>query len=268
MAQSVAAPHKRGFLSTLRTDAWWFEPVLVAISLTIFFGWLTISIFLDSVGHYEIGPYITPVFEPLFKGLESGNIFVSPGLIVLLGPVPFRATCYYYRRAYYRSYLLSPPACAVGDVGKTYKGESIFPFILQNLHRFFMYAAVIFVPILWYGALHGFYNTHETGPDGQALSTGFGIGVGSIILVVNAFCLMMYTFSCHSLRHFVGGGLNMFSKNASTRFRKKIYDYVTRWNPRHRFWAWTSLLVIVGTDVYIRLVASGKITDLNTWSGF
>ena len=88
MAQSVAAPHKRGFLSTLRTDAWWFEPVLVAISLSIFFGWLTISIFLDGVGHYEIGPYITPVFEPLFSGLKSDSIFLSPGMVVLLGPVP------------------------------------------------------------------------------------------------------------------------------------------------------------------------------------
>jgi hypothetical protein len=267
MAQSVAAPHRRGFLSTLRTDAWWFEPVLVFVSLSIFFGWLTISIFMDTVGHFEIGPYITPVFEPKFFGAKD-NWLISPGMIVLLGPVPFRATCYYYRRAYYRSYLMSPPACAVGDVGKTYKGESIFPFILQNLHRFTMYVALIFVPILWFGALHGFWNTEEIGPQGQELSTGFGIGLGSIILCVNAFCLMMYTFSCHSLRHFVGGGLNCFSSNGSTRFRKKIWDQVTRYNIHHRFWAWTSLLVIVFTDVYIRLVASGHLTDPNTWKGF
>lgn len=267
MAQSVAAPHKRGFLSTLRTDAWWFEPVLVFMSLSLFFGWLTISIFMDSVGEFEIGPYITPVFEPLLFN-ASDKIFLSPGMVVLLGPVPFRATCYYYRRAYYRSYLLSPPACAVGDVGKTYKGESIFPFILQNLHRFTMYSALLFIPLLWYGALHGFYNTHELSPQGNELSTGFGIGVGSLVLVANAFCLMMYTLSCHSLRHFVGGSLNCFSANATTRLRKKLWDKVTDFNHHHRLWAWTSLLVIVFTDIYIRLVASGKITDLNTWSGF
>ena len=115
MAQAVAAPHRRGFLSTLRTDRWWVEPALVFVSMSVFFGWLTISIFLDQ-WEYEIGPYLSPVFEPKLFGANS-SIFISPAMVVLLGPVPFRATCYYYRRAYYRSYLLSPPACAVGDIG-------------------------------------------------------------------------------------------------------------------------------------------------------
>lgn len=256
MAQAVAAPHKRGFLSTLRTDAWWFEPVLVFVSLSIFFGWLTISIFLDN-WEFEIGPYLSPVFEPkLFEA--NDNFFISPALVVLLGPVPFRATCYYYRRAYYRSYFLSPPACAVGDVGRTYKGETIFPFIMQNLHRFSMYMAVLFIPILWYGAIKGFHDPDE----------GWGIGVGSVLLVVNAFLLMMYTLSCHSLRHFVGGSLNCFSCSNWTRTRKRAWDYVTMWNARHRSWAWTSLIGIVGVDMYIRLVANDVITDLNTWDHF
>jgi hypothetical protein len=89
-----------------------------------------------------------------------------------------------------------------------------------------------------------------------------------VILVLNAFLLMMYTFSCHSLRHFVGGGLNCFSCSTYTRTRKKIWDRVTDWNLRHRVYAWLSLVVIVGADVYVRLVAAGHITDLNTWSGF
>ena len=263
MAQAVAAPHRRGFRSTLRKDAWWVEPVVVAGSLSVFFGWLTISIFLDG-WHYEIGPYLSPVFEPkLFDTNKS--IFLSPGMIVLLGPVPFRATCYYYRRAYYRSYLMSPPACGVGDIGKTYKGESRFPLIVQNLHRLFMYAAVLFIPILWYGALHSFYNTKG---EAEGLEQGFGIGLGSILLVLNAFLLMMYTFSCHSLRHFVGGGLNCFSCTKWTRTRKRAWDYVSIWNTNHRLWAWSSLIVIVLVDVYIRLVANDVITDPNTWKGF
>jgi hypothetical protein len=256
MAQAAAAPHRRGFRSTLRTDAWWVEPALVFVSLAVFFGWLTISIFLDQWA-FEIGPYLSPVFEP--KLIEANDsIFISPAMIVLLGPVPFRATCYYYRRAYYRSFFLSPPACAVGDVGRSYKGETRFPLIMQNLHRFFLYAALVFVPILWYGAIHGFYDSDE----------GWGIGVGSILLVVNAFLLMMYTFSCHSLRHLVGGGLNCFSCSKWKRSRYQAWEYVTRWNERHRMWAWISLIVIVATDLYIRLVANGHITDLNTWSHF
>ena len=263
MAQAVAAPHRRGFRSTLRTDAWWVEPALVFFSMSVFFGWLTISIFLDR-WHYEIGPYLSPVFEPKIFDTHK-SIFLSPGMIVLLGPVPFRATCYYYRRAYYRSYLLSPPACAVGDVAKSYKGEARLPLIVQNLHRLFMYVAVLFIPILWYGALHSFYNTKG---EAEGLEQGFGIGLGSILLVLNAFLLMMYTFSCHSLRHFVGGGLNCFSCTKWTRTRKRAWDYVTVWNMNHRLWAWSSLVVIVLVDVYIRLVANHVITDPNTWGGF
>ena len=263
MAQAVAAPHRRGFLSTLRTDRWWVEPALVFVSMSVFFGWLTISIFLDQ-WEYEIGPYLSPVFEPKLFGANS-SIFISPAMVVLLGPVPFRATCYYYRRAYYRSYLLSPPACAVGDIGKTYKGESRLPLILQNLHRLFMYSALLFIPILWYGAFHSFYNTRG---EAEGISQGFGIGLGSILLVLNAFLLMMYTFSCHSLRHFVGGGLDCFSCTKYTRTRKRLWDYVSIWNTRHRTWAWSSLIGIVFVDIYIRLVANGVITDPNTWKGF
>jgi len=254
-AKVVSPPHKLGFLATLRTDAWWIEPAVTAVSLAIFFGWLGVSVFLDR-WDFEAGPYISPVFEP--KLFEANNsIFITPALVVLLGPIPFRATCYYYRRAYYRSWFMSPPACAVGDAGRTYKGETAVPFWFNNLHRFAMYGALVFVPILWWGAIRSFYH------DGE-----IGLGLGSVILVVNAYLLMMYTFSCHSLRHWVGGGLDCFSCSKVTRTRKRLWDYVTRWNASHRAFAWISLVWIVFTDVYIRLVANGHITDPNTWSNF
>jgi len=262
MAQAAAAPHRRGFLSTLRTDAWWFEPVFVAGSVGLFFGWLTVSILLN-IWDFEIGPYLSPVYEPKLWDNTTFPL-ASPALVVLLGPVPFRASCYYYRRTFYRSYFLSPPACAVGDVGRSYKGESIFPFIMNNLHRFAMYMALLFVPILWYGAVKGFYNSHGV-IDGDSVDKGWGVGLGSFVLVVNAFLLMMYTFSCHSFRHFVGGGLSCFSANSVTRTRKRAWDYVTLWNHHHRAWAWSSLIGIVFTDLYIRLVANGIVHDPNTW---
>ena len=34
--------------------------------------------------------------------------------------------------------------------------------------------------------------------------TGFGVGLGTIVLAANAFLLSMYSFSCHSFRHLVG----------------------------------------------------------------
>jgi hypothetical protein len=262
MAQPATAAHRRGFLSTLRTDAWWVEPALFGAAMAVCFGWLTASIFLDQ-WEFEVGAYLSPVFEPKFFNAHE-NFFISPALIVLVGPIPFRATCYYYRRAFYRYWFASPVACAVGDVGKTYRGESALPFWLMNLHRFAMYAALVFVPILWYGAVKGFWNSHEI-VHGKEVDTGIGIGLGSAILVVNAFLLMMYTFSCHSLRHFVGGSLNCFSCSNFTRTRKRIWDYVTVWNHHHRAWAWFSLLWIVFTDLYIRLVANEIISDPNTW---
>lgn len=255
MAQAIAATGRRGFLSTLRTDKWWVEPGLVFFTMSAFFGWLTLSIFLPA-WHYEVGPYLSPVYEP--KLWDSTKFYLSPAFVVLLGPVPFRATCYYYRRAYYRSYFLSPPACAVGDIARTYKGESRLPLILQNLHRFFMYVALIFVVLLWVGAVRSFHDPED----------GWGIGLGSAFLCVNAFLLMMYTFSCHSLRHFVGGGLDCFSCTSWTRTRKRIWDRVSAFNIHHRLWAWTSLIFIVFVDIYIRLVANDVITDPNTWSSF
>ncbi len=255
-AQAVGSAYRSGFLATLRQDRWWLEPALVFVSLSAFFGYLGVSIFLDEWA-FEKGPYLSPVYEPKLHGVY-GAWWFSPALLIVWVPVGFRATCYYYRRAYYRSYFLSPPACAVGDVPVPYKGESGFPFIIQNAHRFFMYGALIFVPLLWIGAIRGFHDPEE----------GWGIGLGSMFLVTNAFLLMMYTFSCHSVRHLVGGGLNCFSCSKVTKARKRVWDYVSLWNERHRVWAWTSLIVIVSTDLYIRLVANGHITDPNTWSGF
>src|SRR5713101_5832309 len=175
---AVNQPHRLGFLATLRKDGWWVEPAVIAVGLSVFLGYLSVSAFVDG-WKYEIGPYVSPIFEPKLHGPYLQWWF-SPALLILAVPVGFRATCYYYRRAYYRSYLLSPPACAVGDVTRKYSGEARFPLILQNLHRFFMYGALVFVPLLWIGALHGFYNSEEV-IDGKAVGTGVGIGLGTLV---------------------------------------------------------------------------------------
>jgi hypothetical protein len=255
-ARAVNAPHRLGFLATLRRDGWWMEPALVFAGLLVFFGYLAVSIFLDGWA-FEVGPYLSPVYEPKFRD-EISQFWLSPALFVVWGPVGFRATCYYYRMSYYRSFFFSPPGCAVGDLARGYAGESRLPFIIQNAHRFFMYVALVFVPLLWIGAVRGFHDPEE----------GWGIGLGSIFLVVNAFLLMMYTFSCHSFRHFIGGSIDCYSCSAWSRARKRAWDYVSIWNANHRAWAWSSLIVIVATDIYIRLVANGHITDPNTWSSF
>src|SRR4029077_17776470 len=118
----------------------------------------------------------------------------------LVFPGAFRITCYYYRKAYYRAAFASPPGCAVNPrPEKRYRGESAL-FLFQNLHRFALYFAVIFIFILLYDAGLAFFT------DGK-----FGIGVGTMVLRINPILLGAYTFGCHSWRHLIGGRLDCFS---------------------------------------------------------
>jgi hypothetical protein len=172
---------------------------------------------------------------------------LSPALLVLPFPLGFRLTCYYYRKAYYRSFWWAPPACAVPDARPRYTGETRFPLILQNIHRYFFYLALPFPIILFWDALRAFHF-----PD------GWGIGLGTVILLVNAVFLGLYTVSCHSCRHLCGGRLNSFSKAPA---RYWMWRKVSALNARHMLLAWVSLVFVALADVYVRLVATGVISD-------
>jgi len=260
MTQATAQPPEalqRRYGLTQRIDRWWFEPVVTGGGLFLFIIYSTVSALAGNAWHFETehGLYLSPFFEPLITPGWLPDWF-SPALLILWAPLGFRTTCYYYRRAYYRAYFMSPPACAVREPAGSYSGEGKFPLIVQNSHRYFMYVAVVFVPLLWYGAIKSYYL------DGE----GLGVGVGSIVLTLNAFFLMMYTIGCHSLRHWVAGGINQFSASPLRRLRRKAWEVFTIANEHHKRWAWTSLIWVGVTDLYIHLVASGTITDLNTWS--
>jgi hypothetical protein len=243
---------KVGWFSTGRRDNWWVEPALVVFGLGMFAIYSVISaVILDS--HFEYGPYLSPYYEPL---IEADWWKFSPAILIMWVPLGFRATCYYYRGAYYKAFFLNPPACSVtGSQTKTFTGERKFPLILQNFHRYFLFLALIFNVLLWIGAIRAFW--HE----GQ-----FGIGVGTVVLLINAFLLMMYSLSCHSIRHLVGGRLNCFSCSGSAKAQHKAWMTVSCWNEVHKRWAWSSLIFVALTDLYIRLVAWGIIPDYNTWS--
>ena len=75
-------------------------------------------------------------------------LLFSPALLILWAPGGLRLTCYYYRGAYYKAFWADPPACAVGEPRKTYLGERSFPLIMQNVHRYFLYLAILFVIVL------------------------------------------------------------------------------------------------------------------------
>jgi hypothetical protein len=238
---------KSGFGSTLRRDPWWIEILPVFVVLNAFGLYATLRAFEGKF--FEWGPYLSPFYSPLIDANHHWWKF-SPALIILGGPLAFRATCYYYRKAYYRAFFLDPPACAVGEPRHSYSGETKFPFLLQNLHRYFLYLAIIFICFLWKDAIHAFFF------DGQ-----FGIGVGSIVLLVNVCLLTTYTLSCHSLRHLAGGKLDCFSCATFGRPRHSAWSALSVLNERHMLFAWLSLFSVGLADFYVRLVSSGAIHD-------
>jgi hypothetical protein len=247
MAQSRTEMKPGRFGASMRRDAWWVELVPVIVVLGAFGIYATWRAFENN--YYEWGPYLSPFYSPLLK---PGWWPLSPAFLILGGPLGFRATCYYYRKAYYRAFFLDPPACAVGE-GRShrYRGETAFPLILQNLHRYFLYIALIFLIILWYDAIHAFWF------DGR-----FGIGVGTLVLLANIILLSLYTFSCHSLRHIVGGKVDCFSCVAFGGPRHKAWKGLSFLNDHHMLFAWLSLFSVGLTDLYVRLVANGTIQDL------
>jgi hypothetical protein len=250
----------------LRRDDWRFQPTIVGLGLLGFIAYATWAalrngnFYAGNVGRDYLSPFYSPCLtnECRSAGMVWGGWSwwrISPAILILVFPGAFRATCYYYRKSYYRSFWLSPPACAVPDAGSTrpglrnrYSGETRFPLIIQNVHRYAWYFAVIFAGILTWDAIAAF-----------RFPSGIGVGIGTLIFVANAILIWAYTLGCHSCRHLCGGGLKSFSGHkARYWFWKNI---ATELNEHHQLFAWLSLFSIVLADLYTYLVASGTITD-------
>src|SRR5262245_61967501 len=145
MAVALREARPTGFAATERRDAWWFAPLLQGALLLVLITYANWAAFQNE--HYQAGGYLSPLYSPL---IVVPWLPIPPSFLILLPPVLFRATCYYYRKAYYRSFLLDPPACAVGDLrGRGYRGETAFPLILQNLHRYLFYITFFYLFFLW-----------------------------------------------------------------------------------------------------------------------
>ncbi|MEP6600067.1 MAG: hypothetical protein ABJB98_11585 [Actinomycetota bacterium] len=252
-----AAGRARIAARTLRTDRWWLEPAITVAVLALFTVYATWRAFEND--HYVRTPYLSPFYSPCLtdkcpsEASDLGQWIhiwpLSPALLILVFPLGFRLTCYYYRKAYYRSFWQSPPACAVAEPHARYTGETRFPLIFQNVHRYFLYVAVLFAALLSWDAIHAFRNSN--GAWGH-------MGLGTVILVVNAAMIWAYTLSCHSCRHIMGGRLKHFSAHP-TRYRAWLL--ISKLNARHMQLAWVSLVWLLVCDFYIRSVATGSISD-------
>jgi len=271
-----------GFAKTLRKDNWWLYPGIVLFGLTSFliYGmWsaLQADFYWYSAGQEGFGGYLAPFYSPLIfikEGVDGAApighalfgswpawwpawIPPSPSLLILAIPGIFRFTCYYYRKAYYRAFTGTPPACAVGALPRKrksgYKGETGL-MVVQNLHRYAMYFAMIYIVVFFYDAYLSFFRGGE-----------LGIGVGSILILGNPILLACYSFGCHSIRHLLTGSRDCYSCSMSGEVAHKNGKIVNWLNQRHELFAWLSLIWIMVADFYVRLVSMGIISDLNTW---
>lgn len=254
----------RRFGETHRRDRWWVQPVAVFLGLSAFIVYSTWAAFQGA--HYTFGPYLSPFYSPELFGDSPHAWFgpkpgwypswlpFSPAFLILWAPGGFRLTCYYYRGAYYKAFWGDPVSCAVGEHRKGYLGEQSLPLILQNVHRYFLYLALLFIVFLAYDVYLALWFT-----DPATGTREFGIGLGTLVLAANVCLLGSYTLGCHSLRHLVGGGLRRLSGRP---VRSKAYHCVSKLNRQHMRFAWLSLFSVGFSDVYVRLCSMGVWTDL------
>lgn len=251
---------------TYRKDRWWLGPLLTTLGLAVFIVYATGRVFQQD--HYWVGAhhYLTPFYSPclalqcepasaLFGRLPFEFPWFLPYAAVSLPfLLLFRFTCYYYRKAYYRSIWQAPTACAVAEPHSSYTGESRWPMILQNLHRYAFYIAVLISVVNTIDAIIPLFH----GTDG-----GFGLGVGNLVLITNVVLLWAYTASCHSCRHAFGGRLKSFGAKPVQYW---MWTQISRLNTRHMLFAWITLASLMLTDLYVALVSSGTVTDLRIFN--
>jgi hypothetical protein len=259
----MSLPVVRHFPETERRDRWWVQPLVVFLGLSAFIVFATWAALQGK--HYTFGPYLSPLYSPEFFGDSKhswfgpkpawwpGWLIFSPALLILWAPGGFRVTCYYYRGAYYKAFWADPPNCAVGEPRDSYWGERSLPLVLQNIHRYFLYLALLFLIVLAsdvYKAL--WFEDPATG------TAHFGVGIGTLVLLINVILLGGYTLGCHSFRHLIGGVLDQLTRAPA---RRRAYDCVSCLNRRHMTWAWCSLFWVAFTDLYIRLCSMGVWSD-------
>jgi hypothetical protein len=243
----------------MRQDAWWVQPAVTALLLGSFVIYATWAAFQNA--HYWYGPYLSPFYSPEIYGSSPhallgprpgwwpGWVPFSPALIILPFPGLFRVTCYYYRGAYYKAMWADPLSCTVREPRNSYLGEQHLPLILQNVHRYFFYIALIFLVLLSRDVWLALWF-----PDPATGHVSFGIGVGTLVLALNVVLLTSYTFGCHSFRHLIGGYLDRMSGHP---VRQSAYRCASCFNRWHMKWAWMSLFGVAFADIYIRLCSTG-----------
>jgi hypothetical protein len=252
MATQTTAATDGAIAPPRRKDLWWITPLLTVLvfgGFVVYGVWRLIEGFGGEQALWHVQPYLSPFFAYDLPALLGFDWSVSPALFVLPIPLAFRLTCYYFRKAGYRSFLGDPHGCAVPERRTKYEGETKFPFVWVNIHRITFFFAALLVFLTYKELVRSFIF------DGK-----FGVGVGTLLYLLEAVMVSLYTFSCHYLRHLVGGKLRCFSRPTIVA-RYGLWRGVSALNVMHMQWFWLSLFSIVLIDLYVRLLGAGLMGD-------
>jgi hypothetical protein len=243
---AVLSPRPESAKEASPGRAWWIEPAVTVVCYSAFVIYATWSVFSGTNVYYA--PYVSPFFST-WLGFGLVKVPIIGILLPILAVIPLglRGTCYYYRKSYFRSFFWDPPACAIQELKRgRYRGETRFPWVLNNYHRYFLILSVIVIVFLWVDVVRAF-----------VLNGHFFVGLGSLVMLVNVILLSFYTFTCHSFRYLMGGRIDAFSRVRFGKLWHRVVILLTWANPRHGFWAWVSMFSVALTDVYIRLLIAG-----------
>ena len=265
LGEGIKLPVINGLGRTNRIDKWWSQPFLMGFSLTlamIYTFWRLIiydtGIYYEQDGSIVMSPLFSPnILEWNIFGLSTWDhpSWVNAAILIIWIPFGFRGTCYYMRRVYYRSFFVSPAACWVDEpeINKKHSKGEKGVFILNNLHRYFLYAAMIIILIKWWDVTHTL-----------TFNEGYGFSLGTFVMGIEAFLLTMYVTSCHALRHLAGGVLDRWTTGIS-KIRGYLFGKLSIANRSHGFWFWISLAFVFIGDLWVLAVNEGYFSFLADW---
>lgn len=247
---------QKGSFTTLRNDKWWLVPLIEDIVIIAFIIY-TLAVMLTATSGmiYSKYGYVSPIYginiiPHSFYTSLGWSATLSTAWIFIWAPLGFRASCYAERKIYYRGFFATPPACQVNGVdvrrGK-YTGERSFPFILNNFHRYFAYATFVLMVLQTLDVL---------------VALTYGIGIGTILMIITAVFLSLYVYGCHALRHAAGGGRNCYTCSPIAKTQYKIWSIGSKLNQHHERWFWCSLVMVMVVDIWIHLVVGNPSIDM------
>ena len=147
--------------------------------------------------------YVSPFYSPPVGRPDWLPWFITAPMFILWIPLGFRATCYYYRKAYHRAFFTRRRSARVQEKEprspENYRGE-------RAASSSTTFTGTFCMPRSWSSLFSGTTRCSPSSLRGRSRSGG-----GSLPWLLNVVLISAYTFSCHSMRHLVGGNKDCYT---------------------------------------------------------